>query len=115
MAEAEKEVAPEAVSATWLGTDGDEETIKQHGGRPLMGLVFPKGKAVNVSVAVNTAGEVLHKKLKSLALAGVFKLGEFDKKHGEPLGAKVYVQKPKDMAALIKKAKEAQKKKMGTV
>jgi translation elongation factor EF-G len=68
----------QAVVATYLGGEderteeqkeaGEKATVDDHKGRPLMGVLFPKGKEVCV------VGDVIVRKLASLALGNVFEV-----------------------------------------
>lgn len=106
------------MTATYLGGEdersdeqkdaGVKPTVEELGGRPLMGIVFKKGEKVPV------VGKLIIGKLKTLELAGVFKLEPYDKKDGTPVAGKVYVQAKRDMKALAALAKAEEKKRRGS-
>jgi hypothetical protein len=109
----------EAVVATYLGGEderspeqieaGEQSTVDEHGGRPIMGVLFPEGEEVPVT------GDVLLRKLRSLAAVGIFELRPWQKGDGEPKVQKLFVAPKRDMAALKKKALAQEAKRRGSV
>lgn len=101
-------VAEDVVTATWLGNDSDEDTIRERGGREVVGVVFVKDKPTPVR------GKVICKKLRSLEIGGSFAVEAYDKKHGTPVPEKLYVQAVRDLKALAARAKAEQARRRGS-
>jgi hypothetical protein len=110
----------EVVTAIYLGGEdertpeqleegGVKSTVDELGGRPIMGVLFKKHERTPVT------GDVLIKKLRSLATHDVFEVVEYDKKDGEPQAQKLFVAPVRDMVALRKKALAQEAKRRGSV